>query len=340
MLVFQLPIVYCRIVDAATGGCGVGGRCLTRSIACEYNISQDSISTPGDAARILEPIPTGSIEETTTLALGSVINSGSTLSPLSASGPLASGGRPVAPEPNTDCQSGALGDAGAEGADGRYLWGGQLLAHDVQHSLDDAAMLELDWMTEADLTSGQELLCPTPVMLPRPLEENENQESEEQKNQVVPDGRSSLSAPLFLTFQPKSILEPADHFAQLIARSSAATAAANATNNTKKLLPGMLSIDQIARIVGEYPMRMLLPTFRSPFIHPTLCRQHPGGVPKHMAVALACVSMKLHMEASGMEFVCETMSTQRDNLIKELVSGLYLVEGKLFCPSTEEYPYC
>ncbi|KAL1892595.1 hypothetical protein Sste5346_006880 [Sporothrix stenoceras] len=145
---------------------------------------------------------------------------------------------------------------------------------------------------------------------------------------------NSLSAPFSLSFQPKSILEPADHLAQLIAKSLAATAAAvsapsNHGHHRKwpRLYHGMFSLGEVARLVGEYPMRMLHPTFCSPFIHPTLCRQRPDGKggkgpPAPLAVAFACVSMKMHMEGEGKEFVCETMSQERDKLIKQLPSIL------------------
>jgi hypothetical protein len=149
------------------------------------------------------------------------------------------------------------------------------------------------------------------------------------QNGGVSGSNRSLSAPFSLKFQPKSILEPADHFAQLIARSLAATAAESHREPTPypardkkqlRLYPGMFSLSEVARLVGEYPVRMLQPTFSSPFIHPELCRQRPGGPPAPLAVAFACVSMKLHMEKEGEDFVCETMSNERDKLIKRLVS--------------------
>ena len=143
---------------------------------------------------------------------------------------------------------------------------------------------------------------------------------------------TSLSTPFYLRIRPKSILEPADKFAQLIARSIAATAAnvalkpfpdPNSDKTRLRLYPGMFSLGEVARLIGEYPARMLEPTFASPFIHPTLCRQRPGGPPAPLAVAFACVAMKLQMEKEGMGFVCETMSQERDKLIKQLVSWVF-----------------
>ncbi|KAK4141754.1 uncharacterized protein C8A04DRAFT_13823 [Dichotomopilus funicola] len=81
---------------------------------------------------------------------------------------------------------------------------------------------------------------------------------------------------------------------------------------------GMIALEEAVRMTAEYPLRMLSTTFRSPFIHPRLCRQSPRGMPEPIAVALACVGMKLHSEESGLRFVCDIFRDQRDKLIKEL----------------------
>lgn len=85
------------------------------------------------------------------------------------------------------------------------------------------------------------------------------------------------------------------------------------------LHPGMISLEEALKMTAEYPLRLLSPTFSSPFIHPRLCRQSPRGMPEPIAVALACVGMKLHSEQSGLGFVCDIFRDQRDKLIKELV---------------------
>ncbi|ERT00988.1 hypothetical protein HMPREF1624_02224 [Sporothrix schenckii ATCC 58251] len=155
---------------------------------------------------------------------------------------------------------------------------------------------------------------------------------EQQRDHTSSEQSNSLSAPFSLHFQPKSILQPADHLAHLIARSLAATAAAERSpgdhgrlRKRPRLYHGMFSLGELARLVGEYPMRMLQPTFCSPFIHPTLCRRRAdgNGPPTPLAVAFACVSMKMHMESEGTEFVCETMSHEQDKLIKQLPGILH-----------------
>lgn len=96
-------------------------------------------------------------------------------------------------------------------------------------------------------------------------------------------------------------------------------------------MPGMISLEEALRMTAEYPLRMLTETFCSPFIHPRLCRQSPLGVPEPIAVAMACVGMKLHSEQSGLAFVCDTFRERRDKLIKQLVRGLsdHWVAGQL-----------
>ena len=85
------------------------------------------------------------------------------------------------------------------------------------------------------------------------------------------------------------------------------------------LHPCMINLEEALKMTAEYPLRLLSPTFSSPFIHPRLCRQSPRGMPEPIAVALACVGMKLHSEQSGLGFVCDIFRDQRDKLIKELV---------------------
>lgn len=72
-------------------------------------------------------------------------------------------------------------------------------------------------------------------------------------------------------------------------------------------------------MIAAHPLRMLAATFRSPFSHPRLCRQSPRGVPEPIAVALACVGMKLHSEQSGLGFVCGIFRDRREKLIQESV---------------------
>jgi hypothetical protein len=83
----------------------------------------------------------------------------------------------------------------------------------------------------------------------------------------------------------------------------------------------MVGLEEALKMMAEYPLRMLAATFRSPFIHPRLCRNSPRGIPEPIAVALACVGMKLHSEQSGLQFVCSTFRDQSDKLIKRLVSS-------------------
>ncbi|KAH6634748.1 hypothetical protein B0J18DRAFT_29783 [Chaetomium sp. MPI-SDFR-AT-0129] len=136
----------------------------------------------------------------------------------------------------------------------------------------------------------------------------------------------SLTSPLLVHCQPRLIVHgrgSADDIngAGVGGNSSLSEliqAARGQTTWQRQRQRGMITLEEAVRMTAEYPLRMLSTTFRSPFIHPRLCRQSPRGMPEPIAVALACVGMKLHSEESGLRFVCDIFRDQRDKLIKEL----------------------
>lgn len=125
----------------------------------------------------------------------------------------------------------------------------------------------------------------------------------------------SLRSPLVLSCRTKSVIHDPAGSTSLPDLAKASPAYHD------PVPPGMIGLEDALTMTAEYPLRMLTTTFRSPFIHPRLCRQSPRGMPEPIAVALACVGMKLHSEQSGLGFVCDIFRDQRDKLIKELVCG-------------------
>ena len=123
---------------------------------------------------------------------------------------------------------------------------------------------------------------------------------------------NSLSDPVPLICRRRSIQDQSDSLSDLV-RMSATSCGGTV------LRPGMIGLGEAIKMTAEYPLRMLATTFRSPFIHQKLCRKSPRGMPEPIAVALACVGMKLHSDQSGLPFVCDIFRDQRDKLIRELV---------------------
>jgi hypothetical protein len=126
-----------------------------------------------------------------------------------------------------------------------------------------------------------------------------------------PRPSNSLSGPLSLGYRSKSITKHSDSLSE-VARA--------ALSSHKPLPPGTISVEDAIKMISEYPTRMLVDTFQSPFVHPRLNRDSPRGMPEPIAVALACVGMKMHAEQSGLPFVCNIFCDQREKLLKELVS--------------------
>ncbi|KAL2132842.1 hypothetical protein VTI74DRAFT_3241 [Chaetomium olivicolor] len=126
---------------------------------------------------------------------------------------------------------------------------------------------------------------------------------------------SSLRTPLLLTCRTKAVIHDPSSSSTGLSDLAKASPAYHVP-----VPPGMIGLEEVLKMTAEYPLRMLATTFRSPFLHPRLCRQSPRGMPEPIAVALACVGMKLHSEQSGLGFVCDIFRDQRDKLIKELPS--------------------
>ncbi|KAF2806147.1 uncharacterized protein BDZ99DRAFT_395319 [Mytilinidion resinicola] len=126
-----------------------------------------------------------------------------------------------------------------------------------------------------------------------------------------PRPSSSLSGPLSIGYRSKSITKHSDSLSE-VARA--------ALSSHKPLPPGTISVEDAIKMITEYPTRMLVDTFQSPFVHPRLNRDSPRGMPEPIAVALACVGMKMHAEQSGLPFVCNIFCDQREKLLKDLPS--------------------
>ncbi|KAJ5660836.1 uncharacterized protein N7484_000208 [Penicillium longicatenatum] len=80
-------------------------------------------------------------------------------------------------------------------------------------------------------------------------------------------------------------------------------------------------IRQALQIISDYPAQMLSKTSQSPFIHYRLAHGSRQGMPEPIAIALACVGMKLQSQSPAKNFVCNTFRDQREKIIAELPTG-------------------
>jgi hypothetical protein len=86
-----------------------------------------------------------------------------------------------------------------------------------------------------------------------------------------------------------------------------------------------VDIRQALQIISDYPAQMLSKTSQSPFIHYRLAHGSLQGMPEPIAVALACVGMKLQSQSPAKNFFCNTFRDQREKITAELVSLLFCV---------------
>ncbi|KAJ5759694.1 hypothetical protein N7520_006850 [Penicillium odoratum] len=80
----------------------------------------------------------------------------------------------------------------------------------------------------------------------------------------------------------------------------------------------LVDIRQGLQIISNYPAWMLAKTSQSPFIHHRLAHGSRQGMPEPIAVALACVGMKLPSQGLAKNFVCNTFRDQRQKVIAQL----------------------
>lgn len=145
--------------------------------------------------------------------------------------------------------------------------------------------------------------------------ENEHSSAASSPQSATPQytgSSSSLSEPLSLGCRSKSVTKHSDSLSEF-ARAALST--------HKPLAPGAISVEMALEMINQYPKRMLVDTFQSPFVHPKLNRDSPRGMPQPIAIALACVGMKMHAESAGLPFVCNIFRDQKDKLINDLVGS-------------------
>ncbi|KAL8698652.1 MAG: hypothetical protein Q9201_006450 [Fulgogasparrea decipioides] len=80
---------------------------------------------------------------------------------------------------------------------------------------------------------------------------------------------------------------------------------------------GLCGVDEIMKVICDYPKQMLRTNFWSPFVHHRHYRCSKGGLAEPIAIALCCVSASLQSVESSLPFLCKTINAERERLVTE-----------------------
>lgn len=80
---------------------------------------------------------------------------------------------------------------------------------------------------------------------------------------------------------------------------------------------GSFGVNEIMKVICDYPKQMLRPNFWSPFVHHRHYRCSQGGLAEPIAIALCCVSANQQYVDSSLPFLCNLINTERQRLVNE-----------------------
>lgn len=112
-------------------------------------------------------------------------------------------------------------------------------------------------------------------------------------------------------------------------RPNASSAFRPSTRPTAVQPSDLFGVDEIYKIICEYPKHMLRSNFWSPFVHHRHYRCSQGGLAEPIAVALCCVSARLQSVESSVPFLCRMINDERENLIHDFPNKMKNLEDAI-----------